>query len=214
MASAQSTKLVASVPLFVDLNPSELARVVGLLRAVVFQAKEHLCRQGEAGDRLFVILGGDVEVTVRGPHATRLTLARLGPGDVVGELNAVDGSARVADVVATSTVKAFCLERSALSRLMAQLDPAAFKIVRRMALTICERLRQVNAIATAGMPRSGSAPAQTPASRRPAVVDEPSRIRADTWGDYRKEYRKATSRKKTEDRRKYWSGMIGKLVGG
>ena len=213
MASEQTAELLASTPLFADLNATELARIVRLLRPAVFQAKGYLCRQGEAGDRLFVVSGGEAEVSVRGADGTKLRLAQLGAGDIVGEMNVVDGSPRAADVVALTTVKTFCLERAALAGLMVQRDPAAFKILRRMALTICSRLRKVNAIVTAGMPRSRPQPARTPAPAR-TVTSEPSGIRADTWSDYQKEYRKATGRKKREDRRKYWTGMLGKLVGG
>jgi CRP/FNR family transcriptional regulator len=59
-----------------------------------------LCRAGDQGDALFVLLEGTAVVRRGGK-----TVAHLGPGDYFGELALLDPGPRSADVTATSDAK-------------------------------------------------------------------------------------------------------------
>jgi len=90
------------VPLFADLDPGDLLDLAELAHEEELARDSVLCEQGRAdpGD-LFVILAGRAVVVVRGgaPGEERESeVAELGPGEVVGELALIDGSARSATV--------------------------------------------------------------------------------------------------------------------
>lgn len=63
-----------------------------------FSSGDVLIRQGEANDKMFVILSGELEVRVGGK-----TVATLHEGDLFGELSMIDKEPASGDVVALST---------------------------------------------------------------------------------------------------------------
>ncbi len=85
--------LVARVPMFASLGAATIAEVARLLRRREVGARRAICRKGEAGDGMYFIVEGEVEVLLGAnrPH--------LGPGDFFGELALITGAPRVATVV-------------------------------------------------------------------------------------------------------------------
>jgi len=80
-------------------------------------AGDVLARQGEAGDSLFLVLDGVLDVSVDGRQ-----LGDLGPGAVVGERAILESSPRTATLTALTTVKvaeapAEAVDREALAQL-------------------------------------------------------------------------------------------------
>jgi CRP-like cAMP-binding protein len=61
-----------------------------------------VCQQGQPGDSLFIVVEGVLEVSVSGPTGDRIVLARIEPGNYVGEMSLMTGAPRSADVVARS----------------------------------------------------------------------------------------------------------------
>jgi CRP-like cAMP-binding protein len=62
-----------------------------------FTAGQVLVREGEANDRMFIILTGELEVRVGGK-----TVARLKEGELFGELSMIDQEPASGDVVAVT----------------------------------------------------------------------------------------------------------------
>jgi CRP-like cAMP-binding protein/small-conductance mechanosensitive channel len=63
-----------------------------------------VCRKGEAGGALFVLAEGVLEVTDENQDGLRIRIARVEPGDCVGEMSLLTGEPRSADVFARSPV--------------------------------------------------------------------------------------------------------------
>jgi CRP-like cAMP-binding protein len=75
-----------------------------------------LLREGEAGDHVLVVLTGQVSVD-RSTHSGRtVTLAMRGPGDLVGELAALEGTTRIATATATTDAEILVVPASAFHR--------------------------------------------------------------------------------------------------
>ena len=87
------------VPLFARCSPRELRTIARFVETATLPAGTELVREGEAGDALFVILEGEAVVKTGDRE-----LARVGPGDHVGEMALLDGEPRAADVVAATDV--------------------------------------------------------------------------------------------------------------
>src|SRR5439155_24044829 len=69
-ASASERDAVTGLALFKDLRPSERDMLLTRLQAESFQAGSTIIRQGDPGERFFVIQEGEVEVVREGPsHA-------------------------------------------------------------------------------------------------------------------------------------------------
>jgi hypothetical protein len=93
------------VPLFADLSPDELKQVAFVASELSFSQSEVLAQQGEVGDEMYVILEGEIEVSVDGTAGNREVLARRGPGEVVGEMSIISREPRMASLIAASDLR-------------------------------------------------------------------------------------------------------------
>ncbi|HMN86137.1 MAG TPA: cyclic nucleotide-binding domain-containing protein [Bauldia sp.] len=112
-------KALGSAGFFRDvLDASALERLAGAARPVTFAKGAPLMRQGEIGASLFLIESGKVAVSVHEPGGAR-KLARLGPGDIVGEMSLLTGARRSATVTAEGKVAAFEIGKLAMEPILA-----------------------------------------------------------------------------------------------
>ena len=87
-----------------------------------FEASETIFRQGDLGDRIYVIVDGTVEVVLEG-SGKESVLARLGPGECFGEMALVNDSPRNATARSVSAVNVLTLDHGAFDALFAHLPP-------------------------------------------------------------------------------------------
>jgi voltage-gated potassium channel len=85
--------LVARVPFFSEVGAIAISDIVGRLRSRSYPAGATVIRQGAAGDSMFFIVTGEVEVRL-GPRTKALR-----DGDFFGEMALLDRRPRSADVV-------------------------------------------------------------------------------------------------------------------
>jgi CRP/FNR family transcriptional regulator, cyclic AMP receptor protein len=138
----RKAELLAKMPLFSTLTPRQLARVTAFTVQDELPAGTVLTRQGATGGIAYILASGQAEV-LRGGRR----LAVLGPGDVVGELSLIDGKPRSATVKAVTDVEVLELDARDLTRLL-RTAPA---VSRNLLAALAERLRQADALPTAGL---------------------------------------------------------------
>jgi len=96
-ASAQERAALAELPFFNGLDPLELDRILPLIRTVRVPAGETVFREGDPGDRYYVVRQGEAELTAGGQ-----TIRRIGPGAGFGDLALLFGRPRSATVTAVT----------------------------------------------------------------------------------------------------------------
>jgi CRP-like cAMP-binding protein len=125
--------------------------------------------QGGSSDGAYVVAHGEVEVATRLPGGGETSIARLGPGDVVGEMALLmRGGRRTATARAVSAVDALFIDHRYFEAALHMLRPASLKVLRRLGLMTAERLRAIRARSRALV---DAAPAE--ALFRPAPGGEP-----------------------------------------
>jgi CRP/FNR family cyclic AMP-dependent transcriptional regulator len=133
---------VADAPLYRELTPDEQAELAAGVEVRRFAAGEALMTQGEVSDGAFVIASGSVEVSTRLPGGGEADLARLGPGDLVGEMALLmRGGRRTATARAEGPVEALFTDRRYFEAELYRLRPASLKVLRQLGLIIAGRLR-------------------------------------------------------------------------
>jgi CRP/FNR family cyclic AMP-dependent transcriptional regulator len=83
------------VPLLTGLSDKQLRVLAGQAKEVPFSAGKVICKEGDIGVGLHIILEGETKVQVRGR-----TRRRMGAGTFFGEIALLDGGPRSATVVA------------------------------------------------------------------------------------------------------------------
>ena len=101
---------------------------------------ELVCRQGERGDRMFVIRQGRAEVVCQ-EGGREVVVGELGPGEVFGETTVEDGQARSASVRAKGPARVLTLDQRAFLRRVQEDPSLAYRTLEGMSLTM-RRLTQ------------------------------------------------------------------------
>jgi MFS family permease len=115
----EDLELLRRTALFEPLPPAALERLARNSVPLQVSAGRVVIREGDVGDRVYVIADGETDVTSAGRH-----VARLGPGGYVGEIALLRDVPRTATVTAATEVRFLCLERDVFLRTMTGHEPA------------------------------------------------------------------------------------------
>ena len=97
-----SAEMLATIPLFSDLEPRELRRIAESFKEREFSAGETISTEGKSGAGFFVIGSGTARVTIRGEER-----GSLGPGEYFGEIALIDEGVRTATLVAETDMTTY-----------------------------------------------------------------------------------------------------------
>lgn len=96
------------------VEPAAASALTRQLLADEFGSGETIFTQGDAGDRVHVIVSGMVKISLRGPGGRENLRAILGPTDAFGELAVFDPGPRSCTASAFTDVRAVWLDRATL----------------------------------------------------------------------------------------------------
>ncbi len=126
IARQEDLRLVREVPLFAHLTAPQVAALCRRLRPVRVAAGEAVLRQGEAGDRFYLVRDGELEVRrEQGAGGEDEVVARLSRGDTFGEVALLLDVPRTATVRATRDSDLLGLERADFHALLAGVQALA-----------------------------------------------------------------------------------------
>jgi CRP-like cAMP-binding protein len=86
------------------------------------RAGDALFREGDPPTTAFLLESGEIEVTML-RAGERVTLSRLGPGDLLGEMAVIDESPRTATALALTDCLLFPIDRAQIGERLATTDP-------------------------------------------------------------------------------------------
>jgi cAMP-dependent protein kinase regulator/CRP/FNR family cyclic AMP-dependent transcriptional regulator/cGMP-dependent protein kinase 2 len=106
------TDHLKTIPLFSSLSDKGLRTVSVFASETSVSTGQRLVHEGDYSYDLMVIESGTADVIKDGK-----VIGSLGPGDVFGEMGMLSGGRRMADVIATSSMRLITLSRSDLKRI-------------------------------------------------------------------------------------------------
>jgi CRP-like cAMP-binding protein len=138
MRTSSALDRLQAVPLFAGCTKKELQALDSACTEVHYPTGRVLCKEGEPGRELMIIIDGKARVEREDQH-----VATLGPGEFVGELSLLDHGPRTATVTAETDVSLLVLTPSELATVLNQVQPLAL----RMLAALAGRLRAADAAA-------------------------------------------------------------------
>ena len=99
-------ELLRRTPIFAPLPGATLEGLAARLIPLQVEQGSEIIREGDHGDRFYLVAEGQVDVTSQGSH-----VSTLGPGDHVGEIALLHDVPRTATVTAKTPVSLYALER-------------------------------------------------------------------------------------------------------
>jgi len=127
---------LAAAPMFAGIPKRHLKAIAGVTAIRRFPPKAVVMTEGTPGSSFLVIMDGQAKVT-----KNRRTVARLGPGDFLGEISLIDPGPRTTTVVAIDELTCLDLAGRDFRRILEAQPQLALRILRDLA----HRFREVTA---------------------------------------------------------------------
>jgi CRP-like cAMP-binding protein len=132
--------VLQKVPLFNQLAPVELQRVVDVARERAYPRNSVILFEDDPGDALYVVAEGQVKVVLIGEDGREVILSVLGPGEFFGEMALIDDEPRSAHVIAMEDSSLLVLRREDFQGILRQSPGIALALLRELS----RRLRRVD----------------------------------------------------------------------
>ena len=160
--------MLQKMAIFSGLSEREIFLMSSRLQIEKFRKGMDIVKQGDAGDKLYIIKSGEVEVLVRSDDDMERIVAHLGEGDYFGEVALVGDVLRTATCRATTSLEVWALSKRDFNQfvkshldLPEKLDSAVatMTMLKRMPLFREFEYKQINMISS--MLKSEAIPPQT-----------------------------------------------------
>jgi len=132
-----------TVELFSGLTPADADALASLAQEEVFQKGQTVFRERDPGGKLYLVLTGVIDVSKTAPGGALLPLARLGRGEILGEIAAFDGGPRSATAIAGVVAETHLVswDVAAFHRYLSARPQAALPILTGLLKKLGARLR-------------------------------------------------------------------------
>ena len=141
MSELDKLQFLRQVSLFRSLTDKALLDLAAITVENSVPAKTTVFKEGDAGDALYIVKAGKINITKRNSDGVESVLATLGKQAVIGDMAVIDDQPRSASVVTVQDCVFFIITKSDFKNLLGTIPEIAFQILKMMT----ERLRNTNA---------------------------------------------------------------------
>jgi CRP/FNR family transcriptional regulator, cyclic AMP receptor protein len=138
------TELLRQVLIFKDLDDDEIALVAEVCKEEKFVSGEYIFREGEHGNRLYLIVEGEVRISRDVPGSGEEALAILKQGALFGEMAVFDRSERSTHAISNGGTTALTISRPDFEILLDFNREVAYKVLWACVRLLSSRLRSTN----------------------------------------------------------------------
>lgn len=137
-----AAEMLARTTLFDDLSPEDVAVLAQHLQRQRFSAGAMICRKGELGDSMYLVVEGTVAIYLPGEGLSRVPLKEVTFGQYFGELSLFDDKPRSATAEAVTECEVLALARDALHEHIKRRPHIAIALLAELSRS----LRETNAL--------------------------------------------------------------------
>jgi CRP-like cAMP-binding protein len=140
MSLNEEVELLRKIPLFAKIEPSKLKLLAFTSERLTYQEEQTLFYQGDMGDAAYIIIEGAASILINTAKG-EIEVARLGKGDMVGEIAILCDVPRTATVKAATELTTLKVTKELFFRLVNEFPQISIEIMRELAM----RLERTNA---------------------------------------------------------------------
>jgi len=136
-------ELVRTVPLFQLVGAPQMPQILRLLKPEKLTTGQVLFKQGDAGTAMWVLgEGAEVSISAWSNAADKpVVVAYARQGETIGEMALVDDGPRSATATVAAGGDVYRIDASDFRTLREGHHPAAFRVLRKICIDLCHRLR-------------------------------------------------------------------------
>jgi CRP-like cAMP-binding protein len=136
--------ILKGIYLFGNLTDEELKKISGIIVKEKHAANSVLFREGDKGDKFYIILKGSVRIsqTISGAGEEALTI--LEKGDYLGEMALIEDAPRSADAIIHEDSELLVISKQDFDELLFFEKDIAYKMLWAFVRTLSARLRETN----------------------------------------------------------------------
>ncbi|HTX83279.1 MAG TPA: Crp/Fnr family transcriptional regulator [Streptosporangiaceae bacterium] len=136
----QTDDVLKETPLFEALSEEDASALrAGIINAHLNRG-ERLFSEGDAGDKLYIILEGKIKLTKAAPDGRENLVSVHGPGEMFGELSLFDPIPRTSSATAVTSARLAGLAHDDLHTFLSSRPEVAMHLLQALA----QRLRRIN----------------------------------------------------------------------
>ena len=141
---AAMIKLLKKINLFETLLEHELAKIDKICRSETIAKDSVIFKEGESGDRCYVIVKGEVRISKFIPNIGEEALAVLKAGDTFGEMALIDNFPRSAYAIANNDSELLSISKTELDKILIMDHELGYKLLWAFTKNLSRRLRETN----------------------------------------------------------------------
>lgn len=127
--SVVTTKLLAEIPLFSNMDDEERAEIRSIMTERTFNPGQQVMKAGDPGCAFNIIERGEVEIWLTDADGQKVVLDVLGPGKFFGELSMLSGETRSASATSAEEVVTLELDRNEFFDFLRRRPDAALDVL-------------------------------------------------------------------------------------
>lgn len=135
---------LGTIHLFRGLTARGLERIAAIAGEETHERNALVFREGDMGDKLFLILDGKIRISRNLAGMGEEALAILGPGEAFGEMSLIDDVPRSADAHVHEKCRLLVITREAFEDLLFIHKDLAYEILWNFIKILSHRLREAN----------------------------------------------------------------------
>ena len=148
MSASCDPQQLAGMPLFAALSRESLQRLAASLHSRSYPAGASVLLAEQPGEAVYFVLSGRVRVFLEQADGSEVTIAFLGPGDVLGEMSAIDLPARCASATTVEASTLLWMDRPLFQQYLKNQPALTFNLVRQLTARLRKANEQIQALSS------------------------------------------------------------------
>ena len=140
----EDLEMLNNMPIFREFDTMELGEVAEILLKEKFDDQTVIFNEGDAGDKFFIILKGEVDIFKKIGDSKEEPLATLKSGDFFGEMSLINSAPRSASARAKGELVALTIFKPDFELLLKASDSISAKIYKFFIQAFSKRLRDAD----------------------------------------------------------------------